>query len=81
MTPHGPEATRLVTAALEAAGLELIRPARTNVTGHALRVIEGRSTREEAIDQLERLRRELDRRTIIKALDVAVEALTANTQE
>lgn len=86
MTHHRPHHTpsaamRLVSEALAAAGLDLTRPARTNLTGYALRILDGIATREDAIDRLERQRPELDRRTIIKALDTAVEALTATAQE
>lgn len=79
MTAHGHEALRIVIRALAEANLSMPRPVATNVTGHALNVIAGRATREDSIDKLVAVQR-IDRQPAAKAIDVAVEALTA-TQE
>jgi hypothetical protein len=83
MTAHGPEALRIVTAALDEAGVGLDVPAAflVDLTGTALDVIESPgTTREDAIEVLV-ADHDLARPFVTKALDLAVEALTANPQE
>jgi len=77
-----PEAYRLVTAALDEAGVGPDVPDAflIDLTAYALSVARGFSTREGAIDLLVD-EHDLARPFVTKALDLAVEALTANPQE
>lgn len=78
MTVHGPEAIRLVRAALDNAGVGPDVPDAfiRDLTGRASAVVAGIATREDAITILT-LDHDLARPFVTKALDLAVEALTA----
>lgn len=80
MTAHGPEARRLVESALAVAGIHVDSVTLNVLTGHALNVIEGKSSREGAIHGLA-AGSDLRPGYTAKLLDLAVEALTANPQE
>lgn len=81
MTAHGPAAVAIVRAALDEAGVgpDLPTGALYDLTGQAYAVRAGWSPRDDAIDLLAATY-DLARPFTAKALDVAVEALTA-TQE
>jgi len=80
-TPRGSKAVAVVTAALDAAGVgpDVSDRFRFAVTLTALLVIDGTYVREEAIDLI-LTEHDLARPFVTKALDLAVEALTATEE-
>jgi len=81
MTAHGPEAIRVVIAALDRAGVGPDVPTEfiLDLVGDALGVIAGIITRDATIDALVAAH-DLARPFVTKALDLAVEALTATEE-